>query len=358
MIRERYTCFFFATEAQAPNEKPSSDDAMIRLACLAVFLIAFPSPACVWSQILPPDSSVERLARGFSFTEGPVDDGNGGILFTDLGRTDIIRYDIASMTTETVDRNSGGANGLFFDLDHNLISMDGNQQQVSRRDKNDVSVVAEVLADNWNGTAFNSPNDLVIDRHSGIYFTDPDYQNRRSQAEAVYYLSPDGELSQLLTGFRRPNGIALSPDEDTLYLAVEGELRIMAYDVGPAGMLSNEREFALTNVDENGERIRGISNGPDGMTVDPAGNLYAAVQNEVWAWAPNGDRLFELRVPENPTNVEFGGTDGKTLFITAQSSLYSIQLNIVPEPTYSTLLVWGALPLLSYYRRRTKPASS
>ena len=186
-------------------------------------------PAFGSGQILPPDASVERLARGFGFTEGPVNDGNGGILFTDLSRSDIIRYDISAMTTEVVDANSGGANGLFFDAGHNLITMDGNRRQVSRRDSNDVSIVAEVLADSWNGTPFNSPNDLVIDQGGGIFFTDPDYQNRRAQPEAVYYLSQNGELSQVLNGFRRPNGIALSPDEDTLYLAVEGELKIMSY---------------------------------------------------------------------------------------------------------------------------------
>jgi gluconolactonase len=192
----------------------------------------------------------------------------------------------------------------------------------------------------------------VIAEDGGIYFTDPDYSNRRAQPEAVYYIDPSGELSQVISGFRRPNGIMLSPNGQTLYLAVEAETKIMAYDVGPDGRPLNERLFALTNVDANGDRIPGITNGPDGMTVDPAGNLYAAVQNAVWAWTPTGERLFELPVPENPTNVTFGGPDGKTLFITAQSSLYGIPLNIVPEPSATILLLTAAACLT--YRRRVR----
>ncbi len=311
------------------------------LACAATTL----TPLLAAGQILPPGASVERLATGYSFTEGPVYDGKGNLFFTDVQRSQIIRYDDATGTTELVDGSSGGANGLFFDHNAQIVSMDGNRRQVSRRAADDISMVEEVLATEWNGNRFNSTNDLVVAQDGGIYFTDPDYPNRQSQPEAVYYLNPSGELTQIISGFRRPNGIILSPDGQTLYLAVEAETRIMAYDVGADGLPSNEREFAKTNVDDNGNVIPGISNGPDGMTVDPAGNVYAAVQNAVWAWDPTGQRLFDLSVPENPTNVTFGGGDGKTLFITARSSLYGIELNIVPEPGSLTILLIGGLAL-------------
>jgi gluconolactonase len=261
-----------------------------------------------------------------------------------------VRYDVAAGTTQIVDANSGGANGLFFDGDGHLVSMDGSRRQVSRRSRDDVAVVEEVLANSWDEMPFNSPNDLVIADDGGIYFTDPDYSNRRAQPEAVYYINPSGELSQVISGFRRPNGLILSPDGQTLYLAVEAELKIMAYDVGPDGRPLNERLFAQTNVDVDGDRIPGITNGPDGMTVDPAGNLYAAEQNAIWAWTPAGERLFELPVPEDPTNVTFGGPDGKTLYITAQSSLNGIPLNIVPEPSATVLLATAAI-CLAYGRR-------
>lgn len=296
-------------------------------------------------QLLPENATVSRLATGFSFTEGPVFDNNGGILFTDISRSDIVRYDIAQGTTEIVDGNSGGANGLYFNADGNLISMDGQRRQVSKRQVDDMRVVESVLADEWNSLRFNNPNDLVIASDGGIYFTDPDYGNRNSQPEAAYYINPAGELSQIISGFRRPNGIMLSPNEDTLYLAVEAETRIMAYDIGDDGLPTNEREFALTNTDSNGVVVPSISNGPDGMTVDAAGNLYAAVQDAVWAWSPSGERLFELDVPENPTNVVFGG-DGSTLYITARTSLYSVELNTVPEPSSGFLLATGVICLL------------
>ena len=319
---------------------------------LYVVLLLLGFPCGTAGQILPPDAQVERLARGFGFTEGPVY-RDGVVLFTDLNQSDIISYDVSSGSTTVVDNNSGGANGLFFDANGQLIAVEGNRRQMTRRDANDVSTVEGVLADEWNGMRFNSPNDLVLDAAGGIYFTDPDYPNRRSQPEAVYYLNPVGELQQILSGFRRPNGIMLSPDGETLYLAVEQETKIMAYDVAENGLPTNERLFALTNVDREGNRIPGITNGPDGMTVDPSGNLYAAVQNEVWAWTPTGERLFELAIPENPTNVTFGGDDGKTLFITARTSLYGVELNIVPEPS-SVGLAYGFFALLGFRRVRRR----
>ena len=328
-----------------------------RLAIIGILFIDSSS----FGQILPPDTTPERLATQFGFTEGPVYDGHGSLYFTDLNRSDIIRYDIAAGVTEIADANSGRANGLYLDATGRIVAAEGNGPRggtgrITRRALDDVSVVEEVLSTEWNGLSFNQPNDLVIDANGGVYFTDPDYGNRRAQPEGAYYVNPQGETTQIASGFRRPNGIILSPDGKTLYLAVEQEFKIMAYDVGPDGLPVNEREFARTNVDAEGNRLRGISNGPDGFTVDPAGNLYAAVQNAVWAWSPSGERLFELPVRENPTNVAFGGSDGKTLFITAGSSLYGIELNIVPEPSSGFLMMSGLVTAWGCFGwRRRKP---
>lgn len=217
--------------------------------------------------------------------------------------------------------------------------MDGNGQvvsadrdrvprQISRRSAASVAVVEAGLATGYQGGIFNGPNDLVVDATGGIYFTDPDYDGR-GQTQAVYYLNPLGSLARILTGFSRPNGIILSPNGQTLYLAVEGEKRIMAYDVAADGALSNQRQFAAM----------GPNHSPDGLTIDRAGNLYAAANRAVWAWNPAGQPLFQLAMPviapattaEDPTNVEFGDADGRTLFITAGKSLYGIELN-VPSP--------------------------
>ncbi len=294
------------------------------------------------AQIVPPGATPTKLTPnvvdGFSlrFTEGPLYDGAGGVLFTDLGPANqpatnpsrIFRYDIASGLTSLVDGASGGANGLFMDGNGQVVAAERERRQVARRSAANVSVVETALATDFNGTMFNGPNDLVIDAAGGIYFTDPDYDGR-GKTKAVYYLNPLGSLARILTGFNNPNGIILSPDGQTLYLAVEGEKRIMAYDVATDGTLSNQRQFATM----------GPNNSPDGLTIDRAGNLYAAANRAVWAWNPAGQALFQLAMPvlapattaEDPTNVEFGGADGRTLFIAAGKSLYGIELN-VPSP--------------------------
>jgi len=302
-------------------------------ACIIAGLLAAPATA----QILPPGATVTRLVTGYSFTEGPVYDRAGGVYFTNLifsnqFNSDIIRYNIDTGMAVVVDPTSDGANGLFLDANGQVISADQATHRISRRSAIDITVVEQILASSWNGAGFNSPNDLVIDAAGGIYFSDPDYNNVRAQPEGVYYRNPAGTVNRILSGFARPNGVMLSPDGDTFYLAVEGEKRIMAYDVAADGSLSNQRQFARTDVNASGVTLPGITNGPDGLTVDAAGNLYAAVQNAVFAWDPSGQRLFDLPVPQDPTNVAFGGTDGRSLFITAGNSLYGIELN-VPSTT-------------------------
>jgi gluconolactonase len=294
------------------------------------------------ASIVPPGAVPTRLTpssvggNALRFTEGPLYDGAGGVYFTDLGNANlpatdpsrIFRYDIASGVTSVADPASGGANGLYLHSNGQVVAAERERRQVARRTAANVSVVETALVTSFNGTPFNGPNDLVIDAAGGIYFTDPDYNNR-GRTEAFYYLNSLGVLTRVRTGLSRPNGVVLSPGGSMLYLAVEGERRILAYNVADDGTLSNERQFATM----------GTSHSPDGLTIDRAGNLYAAANRQVWAWNPAGQLLFQLPMPvvatattaEDPTNVEFGGSDGRTLFITAGKSLYSIELN-VPSP--------------------------
>ncbi len=295
------------------------------------------------AQILPPGATAQLLNTGFMFTEGPLYDGNGGVYFSDMGPSaqqatkpsHIWRYDIASDTSAIVDPISGGANGLIKDTSGRVISADRERRQISRRSASDITTVETVLASKFNNTAFNGPNDLVMDASGGIYFTDPDYENRHSLPDALYYLSAAGEVFQRRTftvvGNQRPNGLVLSPDGTILYLSIESGKRIMAYDVGANGALSNDRQFAITTVNMAGTTLPNITNGPDGLTIDAAGNVYAAVQNAVFAWNPAGARLFDLPVSQDPTNLKFGGVGGRTLFITGGTSLFKVDLN-VPAP--------------------------
>ena len=298
----------------------------IRTAILVtVALLGWPNGAD--GQILPPGTVPIFRAGPFDFTEGPLNDGAGGILFTNLtfnnlNNSDILRYDIATGMTQTLVPASGGANGLYREHNGKIISMDGGTRQVSRRSAADLNVIEQVVASQFDGAPFDSPNDVVIDDSGGIYFTDPDYNNNRSQPESVYYIDSAGTLSRILTGFAanaRPNGIALSPDQNKLYVALQAQGQIMSYDVTSPGVVANGSTFAIPGV-----------SGPDGITIDAVGNVYGAVQNAVFAWNPLGVKLFELPMPQNPTNVEFG-PDGDTLYVTAGNALYSVLLNI-PDP--------------------------
>jgi len=310
------------------------------------------------AQILPPGTTPTKLAPGYVFTEGALYDPTGGVYFEDMhpsgqvgtNPSHMLRYNIATGVASPVDLSSGGANGLYYNANGQIVSCDRERRQISLRSASNVAVVQQALATSYNGSLFNGPNDLVIDSAGGIYFSDPDYENRHSLPEAVYYLSAQGVLTRIITGFTHPNGVILSPDGHTFYLAVEGQKFIEAYDVTSPGVLANPRLFARDDVNAQGQTIPGITNGPDGLTIDPAGNIYSAVQNAVWAWNSQGQQLFQLSFAEDPTNLDFGGADGKTLFVTAGTSLYSVRLNIVPEPTSLVLLATGALGLAMAWR--------
>jgi gluconolactonase len=315
------------------------------LAGFSFAIVAAPAAA----QILPAGAVPTKLTPAgvgginIVFTEGALWDGSGGVYFSDMHNgaptTDpsrILRYDLASGTTTVADSLSGGTNGMYraggfiYTADRDG-GKPGQVRQISRRSMANVSVIDAALAAGYNGGIFNGPNDLVVDSKGGIYFTDPDY-NTRLQTKAAYYLNPQGTLTRILTA-NNPNGIVLSPDGKTLYVAIETDAKILAFDVSQEdatfGAISNQRQFALMTG----------GNTPDGITIDPAGDVYAAGNKSVWAWNPAGTKLFQLSMPgsgasvEDPTNVDFGGADGKSLFITAGKSLYSVHLNIATPAT-------------------------
>src|SRR6185369_16793164 len=137
----------------------------------------------------------------------------------------------------------GGTNGTYFNANGQIIACERDRRQMALRSASNVATVQQVLATNWQGVAFNGPNDVVVDASGGMYFTDPDYENRQSVAEATYYLSSSGVLTRVVTGIVRPNGIVLSPNGKTLYLAAWSAKLIRAYDVTSPGVLANGRNF-------------------------------------------------------------------------------------------------------------------
>jgi gluconolactonase len=257
------------------------------------------------------DATITELARGFEFAEGPASNAAGDVYFSDLktSKTHKCATD-GKLSTHRTD--SGGANGLFFDADGSLIACEGDRGRlVSIDPRGQVTV----LAAEYQGKRFNKPNDLWIAPSGGIYFSDPAYGTRPTQdGENVYYLAPDRKrVVCAIDDLVRPNGLVGTPDGKTLYVSDHGSRKIYAYDIGPDGSLSNKRFFAPV--------------GADGMCMDSEGNVYLA-EDAVLVYSPSGERIATIEVPEQPTNLCFGGKDGHILFITTRPALYSIQMRL------------------------------
>ncbi len=221
-------------------------------------------------QILPPGATPTRLVTSTAtipiiFTEGPLADGTGGVFFSDMhasngsnGSSRIIRYDIASGVASVPITNSGGTNGTYRAANGDIIAAERENRDIGKRTEVNgvLSTTTTSIVSTYNGTKFNGPNDVTVDSSGGIYFTDPDYEGRHSLTDAFYYYSAGGVLTQLGTfGTGRPNGIVLSPDGSTLYLALEQQFKIMEYDVTSPGLLANARTFVTTATQETTGRM-------------------------------------------------------------------------------------------------------
>jgi len=282
-----------------------------------IFLILLlPSPVASQldkNPLIAPGATLERIARGFGFLEGPTVDVDGTLYFSDVTNERIHRWTPTSGTSIFIEK-SGQANGLYFDLDGQLLICEMGNRRVTARDEQN-SVV--VLADELDGQQFNSPNDLWVSPRGGIYFTDPWYgpkENNVLIGEDVYYISPDRtEIKRVADDLIRPNGIIGTPDGWQLYIADHGAGRTYVYTTNTDGSLTNKRLFA--------------AQGSDGMTIDEKGNLYLTGQN-VTIYNPEGKLLGSIAVPEAPANLTFGGSESRTLFITARTSLYSLEMNV------------------------------
>jgi cyanophycinase len=258
---------------------------------------------------------VVRVQTGFVFTEGPTADAAGNLYFTDVRASKILKLD-AQGNLLTFLEDTQGANGLGFDARGRLIAAQGGAARIIAIDVATRAIT--VLADKYNGQPLARPNDLVVDRQGGVYFTDPD-------PKSVYYVAIDGRVTRLIDDLPRPNGVILSPDEATLYVVPSGSPDVMAYPVQAPGKIGSGRVLARLAQDASGP-----PRGGDGLAVDSAGNLYLAVPalKAIQVVSPAGKTLGMIAVPENPTNADFGGKDLKTLYITARTSLYAVQTEV------------------------------
>lgn len=267
------------------------------------------------------NEQVEKIADGFEFIEGPVWHPKGFLLFSDIAGDTIYQWQ-ENQKAEIFRRPSGKANGNTLDREGRLITAEHNNRRVSRTEI-DGKIVT--LADQYEGKLLNSPNDLVVKSDGSIYFTDPPYGIKKDQEKlgfyGVYRLAPDGELTILVKDFVRPNGLTFSPDEKKLYINDSQESHIRVFDVNSDGTLTNGNIFAeLKDANKKGV--------PDGMKTDIQGNIYSTGAGGVWVFSATGHLLGIIEVPETTTNLAWGESDGKTLYITAGTSLYRIRLKI------------------------------
>jgi gluconolactonase len=286
----------------------------------------FPQPQEVAgsADVVAPGAALEKVWSEGTFTEGGALDRDGSILFSDIGDR-IMRFDPKSGKTTVFREPSGRANGLIFDAVGRLIVAEGANTGGGRR----VSITARdgtvrTLADRFNSKRFNSPNDVAVDRMGRVYVSDPRYEGnepRELDNEGVYLIDYEGYVIPLETTAFKPNGLALSPDEKTLYVADNGGRRraLIAAERGANGRLGRTKVI----------HDFGAGDGIDGMTVTTDGRIVAAGgagdQKGVIVLAPDGKILATIPTPEEPANVEFGGDDGKTLYICAGKSLYRIK---------------------------------
>jgi gluconolactonase len=269
------------------------------------------SPAAAGAQ-------VKKLAGDFKFTEGPAGDAAGNVYFSDIPNNRIMKWSLDGKLSTFLE-NSGGANGLYFDKDGNLLACQGaDRRLVSIAPKGEITV----LADRYEGKKFNSLNDLWLDPKGGVYFTDPRYGSREGMeqdGEHVYYLTPDHKkVIRVVSDMVRPNGLIGTPNGRRLYVADAGASKIYAYRINADGTLSNKRLFA--------------PEGSDGMTLDNQGNVYLTTK-VVAVYDRQGKKVAEIQVPEGPANVTFAGAANQALFITARTSLYAVEMRVKGAPS-------------------------
>jgi gluconolactonase len=294
------------------------------------------------NSVIAPGTKIEKIADGFSFTEGPVWHPNGFLLFSDPNTNTIYRYNPANHYVTVYMSHSGytgadigeyvqpGSNGLAIDKEGRLIiDQHGNRRVIRIEKKGPVTV----LADKIDGKRFNSPNDVVLKSDGSIYFTDPPYglpdfynDKRKELDYQGVFMIKNGKVSVVSKDLGGPNGLAFSPDEKYFYVTnwdirdIHNTKTIWRYEVQPDGTLTNGKIFFDFNLTEDDEAL-------DGLKIDKEGNLFVSAPGGLWIINAAGKLLGKIVTPERPANMAWGDADGKTLYMTAHSSLYKVRIN-------------------------------
>jgi gluconolactonase len=270
---------------------------------------------------------IELIKDGFKGTEGPLALPDGSLIFAETQGNRITRIAEDGSTSTFLD-HSNGANGLGLTANGDLYAV----QVLNPR----VGIVypparAKTLADQFEGKPFGRPNDLVVDRQGGVYFTDsgapakPDQAPTATAKPAVYRIPAGGALQRIASDIERPNGIQLSPNEKVLYVANTLGEYVLAYDIAADGTVGPRRNFA--RLAGWAQTDGGYSSGADGLAVDAKGRLYVASNVGIEIFSPSGEALGRITLPQKPQNLAFAGPDKKLLYVVGRGAAYRIAVN-------------------------------
>jgi gluconolactonase len=291
---------------------------LLFLLVIIMAVLIFCSPAISdekGSDIIAPGATIKKVQSGFTFTEGPAADAEGNIYFTDIPTEKIFKWSYKDGSITLYREGTGQANGLMFDGKGQLIVCEMGNNRVTLDDlKGNISV----LADHYKGKKLNMPNDLWIDPGGGIYFSDflgPGSAESQNEKLQIYYIPPDNrELIRVTEDLVAPNGLIGTPDGKTLYIADMGVRKTLVYKIQPDGSLTDKKIFC--------------NEGHDGMALDEKGHVYVTGDTAIHVYNPKGEKIEEIAFPDRPANVSFGGKERKTLFITAMTSVYTLEMAV------------------------------
>jgi gluconolactonase len=274
--------------------------------------------------LVAPNAAAVKLVGDCAFTEGPAYSPTGLLLFSDIPNERIVRVDLDGSSSDFM-KPSGKSNGLMFDAAGNLYACQGGARRVVKISTIDGKV--EPLATMYEGKKLNSPNDLALDQHGGLYFTDPRYGDEKDKEQpvmGVYYISAAGKITRVIDSLQRPNGILVANDGKSLYVAEPNKGELYHYPLSGPGQVGPGKLIFTGDKQLDG-------GGPDGMALDVDGRVYTTY-NGITVLSADGSLIGRIPVPEHPANCKFGGPDGKTLYITARTSLYSVQMQVAGAP--------------------------
>jgi len=269
--------------------------------------------------LIDRQARLETVGTGFGFTEGPMWDPAGFLYVSDETINKIFRVYPNGKKEEVI--ALGDPDGNTFDRRHRLIDCASVLRAI-------IEVMPDgkykILADHYEGKKLNSPNDVIVGPDGALYFTDPTLdlvagEKQEIPFQGVYRLDENGGLRLLTKDLIQPNGLAFSPEGKHFYVDDDEKRNIRVYDVGADATLSNGRIFG----EEPGGKNDGV---PDGIKVDKSGNLFITGPKGIWVWDANGNHLGTIVLPEQPANLTWGDKDYRTLYITATTSVYRLEM--------------------------------